>query len=152
MHIRDRSLVINLGACALVFQTACSDKVETSYQSLSEAKRDGAIERGWLPSILPSRSSNIREVHNLDTNEVWCSFEFPQSEADDFRKSLAVVDAPGHSITVRSPAVAWWPAFLVGPLSGGALKQHGFKLYGNAKILFAVDWTLGKAYFHAQRR
>lgn len=48
---------------------ACSDTYDTTYATYAEAQRDGAIVRGWIPDFVPHNARNIRDVHNLDTNE-----------------------------------------------------------------------------------
>lgn len=46
------------------------------YKTLQAAERDGAVERGWIPPILPASSKEIYERHDIDTNEVWIRFQF----------------------------------------------------------------------------
>ena len=66
-----------------------SDRFESYYPSLAEAKKDGAIDRGWVPDdILPSSSRNIHEVHDLSPSREWCAFEFAPNDSERLRKSL----------------------------------------------------------------
>jgi hypothetical protein len=38
------------------------------YADAEEARQNGAFDRGWLPSLLPEGTVNIRDVHHLDVN------------------------------------------------------------------------------------
>jgi hypothetical protein len=43
-----------------------SDRYEAFYPSLADARKDGAIIRGWIPDeFLPRSSRSIHEVHDL---------------------------------------------------------------------------------------
>src|SRR5882762_2736235 len=76
-------------ACVLV---AChSDRRESSYLSLADAKKDGAIDRGWIPDFLPESSRAIHEVHDMSPSTTWCAFEFLPSDSQGLRKSLKSV-------------------------------------------------------------
>jgi len=105
---------------------------------MAEARRAGATDRGWLPDVLPDSSTNIREVHNTDTNETWCSFELTEAETAELLARMSLLgqtDLAGK--TVRAPGVAWWPRVLEGRLDPKALDQAGMKLYSSGRLLFA---------------
>ena len=46
------------------------------YKNIAEAEKDRAVLRGWVPEYLPKTSYNIREIHELDNNELWGKFNF----------------------------------------------------------------------------
>src|SRR5688572_14263090 len=74
-------LVSGLLYAAIVLSVAgCSDKLESHYASLTEARRSAAVEHGWIPDTLAEGSFNIIEIHDVDTNEVWGSFQFHPRE------------------------------------------------------------------------
>jgi len=52
----------------------------TTYRTLDQAKADGAISRGWLPPFLAASTTDIREVHDIDTNAQWFSFHAPAAD------------------------------------------------------------------------
>ena len=64
------------------------DTVERNYQTKQDAKADRLFERGWLPIIIPSSSSNIKVSSNLDINTATGSFRFNPEEFDDFVRSI----------------------------------------------------------------
>lgn len=47
----------------------------SKYVNYEHAKTAKAIgEFKWLPSWLPESAVNIREAHNIDTNQIWLEF------------------------------------------------------------------------------
>ena len=57
---------------------ACTDDVlDASYSAQSEAVTSGAVERGWIPAWVPPGAKDLREVHDVDTNESALSFTLP---------------------------------------------------------------------------
>jgi hypothetical protein len=140
---------------------ACGDRQESFYPSLSDADRDGAITRGWIPTYLPHSSHNIHELHYLSPSTEWCGFEFAPSDSQSFRKSLTSISAIPRSVErVPTPSVSWWPSDLTGKLDMQKAGRSGFELYiveapANAVdtgiSLFAIDWKNGRAFFYGTR-
>jgi hypothetical protein len=64
----------SLLACFAFLAAGCSETFEKHYADRREAEKDGAVVRGWLPDWLPSSATDIREIHNLDTNKSAFSF------------------------------------------------------------------------------
>jgi hypothetical protein len=89
-------ILILLIAAWLVFtrlSAKFSDRYESFYPSLTEADKDGAITRGWIPDdILPSSSRNIHDIHDLSPSREWCAFEFATDDSDKLRKNLKRID------------------------------------------------------------
>jgi hypothetical protein len=54
----------------------CSDLVTEKHSTYDEAKKAGAVARGWLPGFTPKTAIDITLVNDLDTNRQWLSFEF----------------------------------------------------------------------------
>ena len=66
-------------AAATCVATACTDDVlDASYSSQPAAIAAGAIERGWIPSWVPTDAIQLRGVHNVDTNQSALLFNLPQ--------------------------------------------------------------------------
>lgn len=92
----------------------CSDKIESFYETFDHAKESGAIERGWIPNVLPQSSMNIKEIHDLDTNQVWIRFETQNNESVEFFKKvkrISIKDIKGNM--PRDPKVKWWSKTLL---------------------------------------
>ncbi|USA38258.1 YbbD family protein [Pelagerythrobacter marinus] len=60
--------------------SACSEQIEESYPTWAEAQRAGTIERGWVPSFVPTSARNISDSHNLDRNTQTLRFAVPPSD------------------------------------------------------------------------
>ncbi len=88
---------------------ACSlEDVESRYETFAQAEADGAVQRGWVPDFVPESSFQLRERHNLDTNEIWLSFKFVSSELGFLRSVCPATPEPQWP---RRPP-GWWPASL----------------------------------------
>jgi hypothetical protein len=94
---------------AACLSIACGyDTVENRYATLSEAVEHGAITHGWIPEFLPESSTSIIERHDLDTNEIWLSFDLPAAEHLFLRDVCPATDAVVGPRSVPS----WWPESL----------------------------------------
>jgi len=55
--------------------------IETGrYDTYAQAKQEGALERGWLPELLPASAYDIFEKHNIDTNEIEGYFHYKEAD------------------------------------------------------------------------
>jgi hypothetical protein len=152
--------VLCIGSAGLL--VAChGDRRESFYPSLADAKKDGAIERGWIPDFLPASSRSIHEVHDVSPSTTWCAFEFLPADSQGLRNSLKRVDELARSVgRVPNPGESWWPAVLDGNLDMGKIQKAGFEVYiivepetpsSTEVLLFAVDWAKGHGFFYRAR-
>ena len=144
-----RSVLLSLSTLLTVMVAACSDFKDSSYASMADARRAGAVDRGWLPDLLPDSAINIRERHNLDTNQTWCAFELTPAAVATLRSRLSPMkSADLMNTTVRAPGARWWPAVLEGRLDPAAIDKAGMSLYTSGSLLFALtsDGRLGFMY------
>ena len=58
------------------------------YATFSEADSAGAIRRGWLPSFTPHSATDLRDVHDLDTNQQWLRFRAPDEDLRNMTRQL----------------------------------------------------------------
>ena len=148
-------VVCSFLACVL----AChSDRSESFYSSLTEAKKDGAIDRGWIPGFMPESSHNIHELHDLSPSTQWCAFEFSPGDSPSLRKVLKSDGTLFSSVRrVPDPGKPWWPAALMGDLNAVKIRESGLDLYlsvepetasTNAILLVAIDWVKGRGFFY----
>ena len=61
------------------------------YQDIEAVKQEQAIQRGWVPSILPGSAYEIAETHNLDTNELFGSFYYKEKDEKTFLENLTLM-------------------------------------------------------------
>lgn len=83
-HTRPRaagSRAVRLAAvfCMLMLMCGCTDDaIDASYADVEAVVADGAITRGWIPAWIPPDAFDIREVHDIDSNESALVFELPE--------------------------------------------------------------------------
>ena len=137
-------LILGTSACRNL------DVVTESYATLEEARKAGAIERGWVPDGLPTGTTDLRDAHDLDSNRRWGLFMFPQSEGDTLRQLLHPEEVSLTGRTIDIPGrVEWWPVLLRGALDDEKIKSTGLRAYRSVRgdRLFLVNWQQGRAYY-----
>lgn len=72
---------VGLTALVALVCSCTQDVLDVAYATRTEAAAAGAIERGWIPSWIPSEASDLHEVHNIDTNESALAFRLPAGRA-----------------------------------------------------------------------
>lgn len=81
-----RGLALVLGALL----SACFETRIESYPTRAAAEAAGAIARGWIPPFVPAGASELREAHNVDTNQRWLRFRIPAGDTAFLATSEAV--------------------------------------------------------------
>ena len=154
--MRSRAYRCRLVVLLVLGASACRnlDVVTESYATLEEARKSGAIDRGWVPDGLPPGTTDLREAHDLDSNRQWGLFMFPQSEGDTLRQLLHPEELSLTGQTVDIPGrVEWWPVLLRGSLDDEKIKSTGLRAYPSVRgdRLFLVNWQQGRAYYWSIR-
>jgi hypothetical protein len=147
---RSPHILFDPSAGCVPVSAACSDVIESTYSSATDAKDRGAVERGWVPALLNQETFGIRETHNIDTNEVWGTFQFTQGKNPvDPSKVTPVSDEDATKRHFREPDVNWWPSMLHSPVAAANLSRAGFRVYADseAKVFFAYHIESGIGYF-----
>jgi len=158
-NLKATALTILLCLALTCFLAAChSDRHESFYPTLADAKKDGAIERGWIPDFLLQSSHDIHELHGSSSPTTWCAFDFSPSESQGLRSSLKSVGGlPLPVRRVQNPTASWWPTVLQGELHVEQIHQAGFELYFVTEsdtsvttviLLFSIDWANGRGFFY----
>lgn len=115
-----RVAALLLASLSMLVLTGCSkmsgegDIKSSKYSSFQEASQWGAFKSGWLPQALPRSATNIVEVHNVDSNELWVTFRYPKNDIDGLIKECVLdqkARLPNAERTKRS--APWWPLELV---------------------------------------
>ena len=85
-----------------------NDTLDSSYDSMGDAIASQAVAKGWIPRWLPPEASDLKEVHNLDSNSSALAFEIPDAQ---------VWTLPDHCHPVKFSDTApskfsrsWWPS------------------------------------------
>lgn len=66
----------------------CKETPESYYPTLKDAEKDNAIERGWIPNVLPPTTREITERHNIDTCIVWIKFKADVPDLERLSRQL----------------------------------------------------------------
>jgi hypothetical protein len=137
-------------AVPLLFTTiGCSDFHESAYPTAEAARHAGVVERGWLPQVLPARATEIRERHNVDTNEIVGSFAFQATDAEALRGLEQIPQERVRQIAGPHRVPSWWPEVLRGDLEPPELARADLEILKEkqGEFLFAIDWKTGRCFF-----
>ncbi|MEG0183099.1 MAG: hypothetical protein RR704_06555 [Stenotrophomonas sp.] len=88
--------------------TSCDLVMDSAFATKQEAVEAEMIAKGWIPVWVPDEATDLREVHDLDTNLSALAFRKPGSSQLVLPPGCRPVD---HSAT--RPAVfnrTWWPS------------------------------------------
>ncbi len=61
------------------------------YQDIAMVKQEQAIQKGWIPSILPESAYEIAETHDLDSNTLFGSFYYKEKDEKAFMENLTLM-------------------------------------------------------------
>ena len=73
-------VVLFFGGTYFAIDHYISDIDVNKYKNIKEVRKDKAIERGWVPAILPKSAYNIIEIHDLDTNRLYGRFYYKEKD------------------------------------------------------------------------
>jgi hypothetical protein len=140
-------------AClVLALAAACSGQnVQTAtYATYAEAQAAGAVDKGWVPSILPERAYELRAAYAVNGSHRWGLFNFPAEAQDSLRSILETEEIPMAGTVLDVPGrIEWWPVILRGHVDAERARTTGLRAYRakSAPLVFAVNWNQGRAYY-----
>lgn len=76
------------GLVYLLFSIFFADVQINKYTDIAAVKDQQAIQKGWIPAILPASAYEIAETHDLDKNELFGSFKYKEADEVLFLKQL----------------------------------------------------------------
>lgn len=76
----------------LVVLTGCSDTVKNHYADYQQAQADHVFEKGWLPPILPTSTTQIELVNDLDNNRSQGAFVIAEQDLKPFVEHLEMTE------------------------------------------------------------
>ena len=80
----------------LLFSYFFEDVQINKYQDIQTAKEQQAVEKGWVPAILPPSAYEIEETHDLDKNTLFGRFKYKEKDEEKFMHALTPLhDANG---------------------------------------------------------
>jgi hypothetical protein len=131
---------------------ACSGRtVHTeTYGSMSEARTAGAVERGWVPAIVPAEAYELRAAYDVDGDRRWGLFNFRPADEPVLRAALDEAEVSVAGTVMDIPArIEWWPVQLRGRLDEERILATGLQAYRSTggEFTFLVNWKQGRAYY-----
>jgi hypothetical protein len=140
----------------LVLAAGCHDLqvVTHTYATLAEARVSGAIERGWIPALLPGGAHDIREAHDdARSRRRWGLFSFRPEDDETLKGRLGSEISFEGVGTDAPPRIEWWPVLLRGSLDPVQLTATGLKAYAVPEdgLIVAVNWNQRRAYYWSRR-
>jgi hypothetical protein len=119
---------------------ACQERFESYYPSATAAANLGAFDRGWLPEVLKPDVENIREWHDIDSNEVRGRFALNKRVLNSLQSSCRPdFDAPRKTRSMPE----WFPT----SISRGEATTHGMRIFRCDDFFVAVDAAAANGYF-----
>jgi hypothetical protein len=101
-----------VAALFLFFIYVLSDEnIEVNYSDYEEASKNGVVPPdAWLPVFLPKSATDIKERHNIDTNETWVFFKYKEIDKTELIKACVVlsIDKVIFPRSDRSFVISWW--------------------------------------------
>ncbi len=111
------------------------DTQKTTFENYETLVESGYLQNGWIPEYLPKDITNIVEVHNIDSNEVWIESDFTGKFPIDPKmwSVLATQD-------MKNRIVKRW-----------RLQSESLDFYTHSSSdgVIAIDSQRGKLYFHS---
>ena len=121
---------------AVFVLSSCDETARSHYATMEEARAQGAVDHGWIPSNLPSSAREIQEAHDLDTNVLWGAFCFDPSEANLFLSGLTPIER--NAISYMR---------ILDHSCENITAQNGFQFFASNKVVFAINGREGRGYF-----
>jgi len=84
-------MILFIVATYYMLVTYFGDVQINKYDSKSAVKEEQAIERGWVPNILPDSAFEISETHDLDSNQLFGSFSYKEPDEKKLLAQLTVI-------------------------------------------------------------
>jgi len=90
-----------------IFFISCCDVITDTYGTHQDAKDNQLFERGWLPDILPTSTTNIKTQNNFDLNTSKGNFKIPKKDLGKFISKLDHILDNNYSYTEKSRYDIW---------------------------------------------
>lgn len=93
------AMVVLAGLVYLLFSTFIVDVQINKYADKAVAIEQKAIEKGWVPSILPESAYDIAETHDIDKNTLFGSFKYKEADEKRFLQNLTALNDEQNTTT-----------------------------------------------------
>jgi len=87
-----KNLIIAMIAVAAVvyflFTAFFADIQINKYETIQAVQDQKAIQKGWIPALLPVSAYDIAETHDIDKNELFGSFRYKEEDEAGLMQNL----------------------------------------------------------------
>ena len=149
-HVLSALAALCLACAACVAGCADLDVVTNTYSTMADARAAGAVDRGWLPALVPPGAHDIREAHDEGgSGRRWGLFNFAEGDAPSLRGRVGAESTFGGMKVDAPPRIEWWPVALRGTLDHERLASTGLRVYRLPAdgLAIAVNWNQRRAYY-----
>jgi hypothetical protein len=117
-----RLIATTIAALAILgILLSCSDRVDLFYKTYNDVRRDNAIERGLIPSVMPSSATNILQSHCVDAGIVYIRFHYDANSKKELEQNAEKINSNDIASLYTNIGCSpkWWPDDLM------AIGAHG---------------------------
>jgi len=82
----------------VVFIQRYSDAQINKYEDIQVVKENQAIQKGWVPAILPDSAYEITETHDLDANTLFGNFKYKEQDEAGLMQHLTVKEDMNNTL------------------------------------------------------
>jgi len=91
-------IVVIAGSVYFLLSSFLPEVQINKYEDLEVVKEQAAIQKGWIPAILPSSAFDIVETHDIDTNTILGSFSYKEKDEEKFLQNLIIVNDTNNTL------------------------------------------------------
>jgi len=151
-HLKIVAVVLLAGVALFVLLNLWLDSranQKAYYSTVADAEQDkvagaDAFDRGWLPVVLKSGVSEIREQHNVSTNQGRATFRYTSVFADTLERSCSSLPPDAR---VSSP-FRRWPGFLREGDTTAKLRSRNVRVFKCGDFTFAINDEQSGFFWH----
>ena len=92
------AIIAIAGLVYLLFSSLFTDVQINKYENLEVVKEQTAIQRGWIPAILPDSAYDIVETHDIDANTIFGSFNYKEKDEEKFLQNLTTLNDSDNTL------------------------------------------------------
>ena len=91
-------IVVIAGLVYFLLSSFLSEVQINKYEDLEVVKEQEAIQKGWIPAILPSSAFDIVETHDKDTSTILGSFSYKEKDEEKFLQNLTILNDTNNTL------------------------------------------------------
>ena len=138
---------IGVALALLALAAAGCEGDRNRYATLADARKAGAVERGWVPAWVPGGATVIEEAHDLDGNRRRLRFQATADEVEALADGLPRLHVSAICASRGIPAIAGeWPPALEAGEAAWAFTYRVAESRGGARLAVAIHRSSATVY------